>query len=210
MIVGGSVTAALVLTRFIYGMTSSFMFMTPASSLYYGYMGGILTCATVGVCAYIGEKAFRVIDPSSAKRAALMVINKNESLKRVINEKGKEGEDLKAGSVYSYFPTRGGMGLPLDGYLPKWYHPEVQLCFVVQGSAGEALVTALYTKKGVYSSTAGGDLEYVGVEWISGNNNEAFEVVAPMTVLGDRSKFTAINNFRRHSKLLDHICDNSM
>jgi len=202
MIAGGSVTAALVLTRFIYGISYSFMSLTPAVSLYYGYMGGILTTITVGGCAFIGERAFRVIDPSAAKRAAMVVLNKNDALKRVINEKGKETQDLTAGKVFSYLPTKGGMGLAVNSYLPQWYHPEVQICFTVQGSTGEALVTALYTKKGIYTTSATGDIEYVGVEWISGNNNIG---AAPMTVLGDRSKFTAINSFRRHSRVLREV-----
>lgn len=186
VVIGSSVLVAFGITRGLYGLTYSFLSLTPYQAMYYGFMGGVIATGTTAGLMYAGEQAYH-LNPNRAVRAAMRVLYNNPEVKAIL------GGSMHASSIRSYSSTRGGFGI--RKLFPTWVHPEIQVAFTVQGSSGEALVTSVYRKKGVLGTEA---LDYVGLEWVDKNTGHA----VTLTLRGDSSKFTIKNTLRPHGIIL--------
>lgn len=160
LVITGSILAALGITRAMYNITYSFLSLTPATSMYYGFLGGVMVSTTTAALIYIGDRSFR-INPNRALAASLKILNKNSDLKHLI------GSSLSAGPIKVYQSRE------------TFLRPQIQMCYLLQGAKGEALVSVVYCKKGL-----GEDIEYLGVDWM----DKAGKIL-DFQLIGDPSKF---------------------
>ena len=69
----------------------------------------------------------------------------------------------------------------------------IQMCYLLQGSKGEALVSVVYSKKGL-----GEKVEYIGIDWM---DNKSSGQLLNFQLIGDSKKFTiknSVNIFSNH------------
>jgi hypothetical protein len=184
--IGGGVLVALGISRGLYGLTHSFLTMTPYNALYYGFVGGMLATGTVATMVHFSERAFH-INPDRAVHASMGLLRKNSDLRAIL------GNSYHSGPIRTYQSTQGGFGIRKN--FPQWVHPEIQVAFPVQGSSCEALVTAVYTKKGVFGKEI---LLYVGLEYVDGTTGNP----VTLTLKGDDDKFEVRSQIKAHATSL--------
>jgi hypothetical protein len=183
VLVGGSMVTIVGVTNMMYYLGLNFMNMSTSLSLYYGFTIGTVATASATIGAYILDKSFRV-GPESAVYFALREIRNNKDLIATLGT-------VTAGDVRSY--TISSTGVAILGGTPQFIHPKIQITFYLQGSKSNGVVSAVYTKKGLFTR----ECEYVSVDWVSPAGQ-----TLTFTIKGDDSQFTASNIMKDHAKLL--------
>ncbi len=184
MMIGGGSLVALGITYSFYDITYAFMSLTPAASLYYGFVSGVFTAGTAGGMAWYAERSFH-ISPDRAVVKAVHSINKNPV---IVNALGK----VKAGTVKSYTSKHGGFSIKATNASMFWDSPQIQIMFPVTGSKNnqQAMACVVYGKKG-FSEI----LEYVGIDLDPSDPTASMFVVE-----GNSAKFNIQNNLKAHVK----------
>lgn len=136
--VGGGAVALYGISRIMYYMATSFLALTPAGSLYYGFIGGCISSGFLGLMIGMGIESQR-LDPDLALRYARSLTLKHGVVKQLL------GNNLKVNELKLYKTTHGGLGV--RNGVPQWVSPEVNLVFHVNGSLGEGIVRANCVRK---------------------------------------------------------------
>ena len=190
LVIGGAAVTSLGVAYILFDLTHAFLSLTPASSMYYGFIGGAMTAGTTAGLAWYGERSFQI----SADRAvakAMKVINQNETVVAYI---GKS----RPASIKSFSSKYGGFAVNATKARLSWESPQIQVQFVLEGSkmgdrsggggGQQAIASVVYGKKG-FSEV----LEYVGVDFSPQDPHSATLVVE-----GNASKFTIANALKAH------------
>lgn len=125
----------------MYAITTTFMTLTPAVSLYYGFIGGTMTSGISCIALAIAWNS-RFISPESAFHKIIGNANKNPQIKKVF------GSSLTAGELRTYRSTSGSIGIK-NGY-PVWIGPKIEMVFNVRGKDAEGLIAAIISKSGYF------------------------------------------------------------
>jgi hypothetical protein len=176
---GGTIVAALL----VYDLAYDFLVLTPAQSMYYGFMGGLFAAGIGGGVGYLGIRWSR-LNPDRAISAAMKVLRSHPLAAEIL------GDGISSGTLRTYKIKRGF--LSFKNGLPVFSRPEVQLVFVAKGSTREALVSVTYSVLGVKES-----LPYCGLSWSSAKGTQEF-----LAIVGDKSRFTATDDIKSMGKKL--------
>lgn len=183
VIVGSSIVLALGVSKALYGVTSSFLALTPAGSLYYGFIGGMATMGMAAGFSYIGERSFR-LNPNHAIRSAMQVISKNKGVQEAL------GGSMTIGPIKTYKSIASSIGV-VNGK-PGWVSPRIEVVFQLHGKKGDGLVSVVYTKKGLFQEKC----EFIEIEVEGGNGKH------PYLLVGEADDFTVRSDVKRHANVL--------
>lgn len=179
IIAAGSIVTVVGVSSLLYGVGTNFMSLFSMSALYYG-----VTVGATATAMNVAEKSFRV-DPEAVVSLAMTELRKNKDLLNIL------GHKIAPGDVKSYTASNSGFGI--IGAVPRLIHPKIQVVFPLTGSTSPAVVSAVYTKKGLFTKQC----EYVGVDW----TNPA-GVSLTLTLIGEEGKFTMKGAIKEHAKVL--------
>lgn len=179
LIAAGSIITAVGVSSLLYGVGENLPNLFSASALYYGMSVGATATAI-----NVAERSFRV-EPEVAVSLAMAELKKNKDLQNIL------GHKITAGDVRTYATSSSGFGI--IGAVPRLIHPQVQVVFNLAGSTSPAVVSAVCTKKGLFSKHC----EYVGVDWTNPTG-----ATITLTLVGDEGKFTMKAAIKEHAKLL--------
>ena len=95
-VTGGAITIYGI-TSILYNVTTSMMTLTPITSLYYGFIGGVIA-AGIGSSSVVASRKLRYIHPETAWQNALYYVNTSEMVKSKMGEfrKTSNSEVVKA------------------------------------------------------------------------------------------------------------------
>jgi hypothetical protein len=174
---GGTFVAAMLM----YDVAYDFLVLTPAQSMYYGYLAGMMTAGIGGGVSFLGFRWSR-LNPDRAISAAMKALNKDPLAKEIL------GTGISAGSVRAYKIRRGF--LSFEGIIPKFARPEVQLVFIAKGSNKEAIATVTYSVLAFREHVA-----FCGLSWV---NPRGLPEAA--TIVCNHTAFTATEELKSLSK----------
>ncbi len=183
-IVGGSIILAVGVSKVLYSITSSFLALTPAGSLYYGFMGGMVTMGMAAGFSYVGERSFR-LNPNHAIRSAMQIISKHKDVQEHL------GSSLTIGPIKTYKSVASSIGV-VNGK-PGWISPILDVVFQLHSRNKDAIVSVVYTKKGLLQEKC----EFIEVEINDPNDGKK-----TLTLVGENSHFTVRNEIKRHAAAL--------
>lgn len=180
-VVLGSGIVALGVSRVFYGVTYSFLGLTPATSLYYGFIGGLLTAGSSAAVVWWGDQTFRVA-PERAVQYSLEILNKSPSV-----------ATLMSGAVYSNSVVRSysvvNSQIGFKNMIPKWISPYVEIAYTVKGKTNkEAVVTCVYGKKGTKEV-----IDYLAIEPTDETSNK-------VVVVKKDALFTISASLKKHAE----------
>lgn len=180
----GSGVVALGVSRVFYSVMYSFLELTPAASLYYGFMGGIITAASSAMVIWWGDQTFRVA-PERAVQYSLELLNKSKAVTDVLGS----GAQLNS-VVRSYSIVHSQIGF--KGVAPKWISPFVEVAYTVKAknSDKEAIVTCVYGKKGIDEV-----VDYLAIEPISAQDSNK-----KVVIMGKEALFTIQSQLKKHGE----------
>jgi hypothetical protein len=137
----------------MYDLTFSFMSLTPAVSLYYGFIGGALSTAAAAGISYTGIRAIH-IHPNEVFWPSWNVVSSNAQVKDLLGNILKVSSDLRA-----YKSIKGG--LTVQNKSISWVNPECILVYNIIGDRGieEGMVTVKGTKRNNKI-----DIDFIGVD----------------------------------------------
>lgn len=184
LILGSSVVVALGVSRVFYGLTSSFLALTPAGSLYYGFLGGAITTGVAAGLTYVGERSFR-LNPNHAVRSCMQYLSKNKEANEIL------GGQLRPGQVRSY--TAVHSSLSMNHGKPKWVNPVIQMAFIVHGQRSDALVSLYYTKKGLFEEKC----QYISLDFYDQKGN-----LVNICLEGNEKDFDAKNELKHFANTI--------
>ena len=187
VVLGSAAVATASVSYLLYDVTYNFMSLTPAASLYYGFMAGAASAATAAGFGYLGERWSR-LNPDRALAAAMKVIRANPKVADIL------GEGLTSGKMRSYNIQRGGISFKES--FPKLYRPEIQLTFVLKGLKGSANVLVVYSVFGMREK-----LVYCGINYPSPTGGR----VLSTALVGDKDYFTTLHDFKKHGESLSTL-----
>lgn len=175
----GSGVVAFGVSRVFYNITYSFLGLTPAASLYYGFLGGLVTAASGAMVVWWGDQTFRVA-PERAVTYSLELLNKS---KKVTDLMG--GYVITNNVVRSYSIVHSQIGF--KGILPRWISPYVEIVYTVKSknSEDEAVVTCVYGKKGT-----GEVVDYLAIEPTDGDK---------LVVIAKAATFSIQDSLKKHA-----------
>jgi hypothetical protein len=183
--IGGSVILGGMGYTF-YRITHGFLMLTPLSSFYYGFSGGIFTGCTIGVLAVIVDRAL-YIRPENAIRSARYLIFKNPDL---VRELGGTPSNSPAGThsvitEFKAFKSNAGGFTVINSRL-SWQRPEVQVVFGIHGAKSdvEAIATVICSKNGLFEE----NVDFFGVDVTT--SVKGAPKISRILVKGSQSMFT--------------------
>lgn len=182
VIVGGSIILAMGVSKALYSVTSSFLALTPAGSLYYGFIGGMVTMGMAAGFSYIGERSFR-LNPNNAIRAAMQIVSKHKDFQDILG-------NFTVGPIKTYKSVASSIGV-VSGK-PGWISPRIEVVFQLNGKKSNAVVFVVYTKKGLFQEKC----EFVELE--IGDDEKAQKYF----LTGDSEQFTIRSDLKRHASTL--------
>ena len=156
----------------MYEMTTTFMSLTPAISLYYGFLGGFFS--GIGTCGavYVVNEA-RFISPDTTFYNAISTISNDPNIKK-INLLSHKTSDFKLLSS-----TPGYIGLKHS--LPSWIGPKNILVFNVYGKNNEKGIVSVVQSKSYFKPK----INYLHVNLFNSNN----ELVNSLLLIDDHPSF---------------------
>jgi hypothetical protein len=128
--------------RIMYTITTTFMTLTPAVSLYYGFIGGTMTSGISCIALMIAWNS-RYVTPESAFHKVFGNISKNPQIKRMF------GSSFTAGDLRTYRSTAGAIAVR-NGY-PVLLGPKLEMVFNVHGKDADGIVAAIVSKNGYFT-----------------------------------------------------------
>jgi hypothetical protein len=194
----GSGVVALTVSRIFYSITYSFLALTPATSLYYGFIGGLITAMSGAGVIYWGDRSFRVT-PDRAVYLAMSKLSQHPALLDLLGP-----NIILANPIRSYTLTNSHISLK-QSFLPQWQSPSVSVCFTVrsapqkhqisnpniQTSSKEVLVSTIYTKKGMDEV-----IEYLAID---------YDGTARMLLIGgEKQTFAVRRELAQHAQSVLH------
>lgn len=193
-VLAGSAFVGIGMTRIFYGVTTSFLGLTPAGSLYYGFVGGLLTAASSAAVIYIGERSFR-IHPDHAVNLCLPILNKNKMILELFGS-----HVTLASTAKTYSLQQSTIGLVNN--IPTWINPNIQLVFTVRGKRKDVdgIVTVVYRKAGLAEH-----IDYLAVDVIPLTIKAGSPVSASsasLVIVGHDNRFTVRNLVQQHAQTL--------
>lgn len=145
LVIGGVTAASLSVAYILFDLTHAFMSLTPATSLFYGFMSGAVTAgSTAGLAWYVG-RSFQ-ISPDRAVARAMKLINKNDAVLAYIGKSRPSG-------IKSFYSKYGGFAVSASKASLSWESPQIQTMFVLEGTkpgVERALASVVYGKKGTF------------------------------------------------------------
>lgn len=124
--------------RVLFGLTTTFMSLTPYMSFYYGFVGGCVVTGSATTALYSIIQA-RTLYPENAFKLAMSLINKDEAIKLLL------GKQYSPGKFRTYKVTGGYVGSK-DGF-PTWISAKVEMVFNINGSNADAVVSLCTSKE---------------------------------------------------------------
>eukprot|EP01038_Epipyxis_sp_PR26KG_P015189 gene15189-20460_t len=130
LIIAGSATVSLALTYSVYKLTNALLHFSAAGSMYYGYMGGIITAGTAAGMIYYATQTF-YIHPDNTVYQSLNALSKDPNVTE------RFGKKLNANKIRAYHIDYGSI----------WKTPQIQLIYVIQGFKGSEGLVSVVCKK---------------------------------------------------------------
>lgn len=178
----GSGVVAFGVSRVFYNITYSFLGLTPAASLYYGFIGGLVTAASGAMVVWWGDQTFRVA-PERAVTYSLELLNKSKKVNDLMG-----GYVITNNVVRSYSIVHSQIGF--KGILPRWISPYVEVAYTVKSknSDDEAVVTCVYGKKGTSEV-----VDYLAIEPTDGEK---------MVIIAKAATFSIQDSLNKHAETI--------
>ena len=129
---GGAGVTMYGITSILYHVTTSLMTLTPATSLYYGFIGGAITAGS-GTSMFVAARKLIYIHPETAWHAANDIINGDRIVTEILGVRTKSGSDV----IKAYKHYAGG--LTVRNNRPTWVNPSVDLLVKIDGEKCDAL-----------------------------------------------------------------------
>eukprot|EP01035_Chromulina_nebulosa_P017257 gene17257-22788_t len=128
------------------------MSLTPAVSLYYGFIGG--AASTAIACAFLfAARDSLTMSPDQSLRLTLSILRKNEEVKLLL------GNNIKVLDVKLFRSTSGGFSFK-SGRI-RWEGPQIQLIALITGSqAGKKGIVSVSCSKNYLT----GSVNYLTVD----------------------------------------------
>lgn len=180
-VVLGSGIVALGVSRVFYSVTYTFLGLTPATSLYYGFIGGLLTAGSSAAVVWWGDQTFRVA-PERAVQYSLETLNKSPNVTTLMG-----GTVQSNSAVRSYSVINSQIGF--KNMVPVWISPYVEIAYTVKGKTNkEAVVTCVYGKKGTKEV-----IDYLAIEPKDGTSDK-------LVVVKKNALFTISVSLKKHAE----------
>ena len=158
----GGVVTLYGISKILYTVTSTLFSLTPAASLYYGFLTGVITAGT-GASAI--SSVYKVVNMNvdTAWRSAFYIINNDKKVLDLIGKSKLYGSDMiKAYKVYAGGPT-------VVNNMPTWVYPKAEMLVKLTGEKGNALASMKIIRKTIRGRE---QLEYLCLHIpIAGTNN---------------------------------------
>lgn len=186
----GSGVVAFGVSRVFYNITYSFLGLTPAASLYYGFMGGLVTAASGAMVVWWGDQTFRVA-PERAVTYSLELLNKSSKVTELMG-----GYVITNNVVRSYSIVHSQIGF--KGILPRWISPYVEVVYTVKSknAEAEAVVTCVYGKKGTSEV-----VDYLAIEPTASKGEK-------LVVIAKDATFTIQDSVNKHAAAITKQTNN--
>lgn len=122
LIMGTKVTAGMVtiygISSMLYNITSSLLTLTPYASLYYGFIGGMIT-AGAGTTMVMNSVKLTHLHPDTALNAALAVLNESMPVQDAIGVRKQYNSELIKAIGTTQEASRCATTVP-TGPRPRW------------------------------------------------------------------------------------------
>lgn len=151
------------------------MTLTPYASLYYGFMGGMIT-AGVGSSVVVNSVRFTHIHPDTAWAAALAALNENKALQTTIGVRTQYNSELIKG--YRHFVG----GLTIRNNRPYWASPKVEMLVKLRGEHGEVLVATRVARRQMKEQ-----VDYLSLHFSEKHAKNKYQTVTDMVIVGDKN-----------------------
>ena len=140
MTIGGGSVVFYGISKLFYDVALSFMSLTPAISLKYGFWGGILSAASMSSLFYSFDKAVSA-KPELAFDAGLKIANNSEDLRSLLG-----GYLQHNATDMKMYRSKGGSFGVINGS-PTWTAPRVEMLFTGSGPFGHCNVLVISTQE---------------------------------------------------------------
>lgn len=143
-----------VLTSVLYNLAYAFLELTPAASLYYGFIGGSLSTGLAAGALLSYNNGLNIVQYDVFK-TIMANINQNEEISLLI------GTNYTPSDIRGVSSQQGGFGIAHRNV--KWFKPTMKMLFTlsynVGNRPGKAIVTASVSRSLLSTS-----IEYIAIE----------------------------------------------
>jgi len=170
------------LCRVVFGITSTFMGLTPTASLYYGFMGGTITSSLIFSSLGIAMNA-RTISHERIQTLAMKVLSQNAD---VIRSMGK----ITATPFKTFTSSVGTIGIK-NGY-PAWIEPRIDMVLNIRGNnknKNDAVVCVSAVKNGWSEK-----ILYLSVHLLDSNKDITMITEIPWTMNNIFGEYVSLQN----------------